>query len=121
VITKTQAKILQVPAALEGITFLKDGGLSVRFQTKELNEEEKVNASKWYQQYGWLTFAANDQVEVPSKDAPRDEFSKTPSQRLRNTIYVLYQQSGQAELTFDEFYRRKIEQFINYVKQDLRD
>jgi hypothetical protein len=110
-----------VPATLEGLSMLKDGGISIRLHTKELTAEEKVDASKFYQQYGWFTFSANDDVELPVKDAPLDEFAKSPSQRLRNTIFVLYQQSGPMDITFDEFYRRKMEQFISAVKSNLRD
>lgn len=117
-----QTKVMQVPATLEGAALLKDGGLSVRFHTKELPEDEKMTASKFYQKYGNLYFVIDGADAKVDFELPQaDEFAKTPSQRLRNTLYVYYQQSGPHDVTFDEFYRQKLEKFINAIKQNLKD
>lgn len=115
-------KVLQVPATLEGVSFLKDGGLSIRLHTKELPEDEKANTSTFYQKYGNFYFivdGADDKVDF--EIAQPDEFAKTPSLRLRNTIYVYYQQTAPHDITFDEFYRQKMEKLITQVKQNLKD
>ncbi len=43
---------------------------------------------------------------------------KTPSQRLRNVLYVLWEQSTQ-EKEFKEFYKDKLEEIINHFKSKL--
>jgi|SRR6185295_7315628 len=115
-------KTFQIPATLEGVTALKDGGMSVRFHTNEISDEEKVLLMRYFQMFGWLLFSAQEQSEseLELEDIRKDTGGKTPSQRLRSTIYVVYQQSGQTDLTFEQFYSRRMEQHINYEKQNLQ-
>jgi hypothetical protein len=114
------SKPFQVPAILEGLSMLKDGGISLRFHTNEMTAEEKVEASKYYQKFGWLLFSENEDIEIPKGRAPESELGKTPSQRLRAVIYIKYQQSDMLDITFDEFYRRELERLINYEKGFLK-
>lgn len=112
----------QIPAILEGITALKDGGLSIRFHTNEVNDQDKLSAMSYFQKFGWLLFADqehDDSTEL--EQIRRDTGGKTPSQRLRSTIYVEYQQSNIKDQTFEQYYARKMEKFIEYIKQNLRD
>jgi hypothetical protein len=112
----------QVPAVLEGVTTLKDGGLSARFHTNELNKEDKLAVMDHLQQFGWLLFAPQEHDDSDElAEIRKDTGGKTPSQRLRATIYVYYQQSYQKDLTFEQFYQRQMERLINIVKQNLRD
>jgi len=43
--------------------------------------------------------------------------SKTPSQRLRGVLFIWWKQSGE-QGQFEDFYRNKMEEFINYIKQE---
>ena len=43
---------------------------------------------------------------------------KTPSQRLRNVIYILYTQTDQKD-DFEVFYRRKVEELIDIIKSKI--
>lgn len=114
-------KTFQIPATLEGVTALKDGGMSVRFHTNEVSDEEKVLLMRYFQKFGWLLFNEQEhkESELDLELIRKDTGGKTPSQRLRATIYVAYQQSGKTDLTFEEFYSRCMEQHINYEKQNL--
>lgn len=115
------SKTFQIPAILEGITALKDGGLSIRFHTNEASDEDKLAAMSFFQSFGWLLFGEQEQNEetLILDEIRRDTGGKTPAQRLRNTIYVAYQQSGQHDISFEQFYIRRMEQHINYEKQNL--
>ena len=53
---------------------------------------------------------------------------KTPSQRLRNVLYVLWEQEQPKEtnskgvityVDFDLFYKRKMNELINFIKNKL--
>lgn len=45
--------------------------------------------------------------------------SKTPSQRLRNTLYVLWSDKPEGFTQFKEFYKFKMEQIINHLKSKI--
>jgi hypothetical protein len=81
------AKTFQSPATLTGISSKVDGGLSIRFVTKELTPEEKLTALEFQNTYGHVLFRENEfkPEDVPTKDAENDE-TKSPSTRLRNVF-----------------------------------
>ncbi len=115
-------KQFQIPAVLEGITALKDGGLSLRFHTNEATDEEKLIVMNYFQKFGWLLFSEQEHGDdLELKEIRRDTGGKTPSQRLRSVLYIEYQQSGRNDLTFEQYYAQRMEQFIGYVKQNLND
>ena len=45
--------------------------------------------------------------------------SKTPSQRLRNTLYVLWSNKPEGFTEFKEFYKFKMEKIINHLKSKI--
>lgn len=111
---------IQVPSILEGVTALKDGGLSIRFHTNELTQDEKVTVMGFLNKFGWMLFAEQEHDDSTELEQVRkDTGGKTPSQRLRSVIYVEYQQSGQTDLTFEQYYARRMEQLIGHIKQNL--
>jgi hypothetical protein len=116
-------KTFQIPATLEGIAALKDGGMSVRFHTQEVNADEKVLLMQYFQKFGWLLFSEQEQNEdtLILEDIRKDVGGKTPSQRLRSVLYILYQQSGRLDLTFEQFYVDKMNQMIEQLKGKLAD
>lgn len=110
------------PAIIEGISPLKDGGMSVRLHTNEMNDAEKSEVIKFYQKFGWMVFSEQESsLEVPDETIRRDTGGKTPSQRLRAVLHVFYQQSGRIDVTFEQFYALQMEKFINKVKSSLKD
>lgn len=97
---------------------MKDGGLSLGFATNELKSEEKIMASEFHQKFGWLLFKESEfsDADIPDTDAP-DE-TKTPSQRLRAALYVLWKSRG-SNGDFQDFYTKNLEQAIERVKRLL--
>lgn len=116
-------KTFQVPATLEGVSLLKDGGVSVRFHTNELPPSEKTLLTSYFQKFGWMLFSEqeHDEDTLNLEEIRKDTGGKTPSQRLRSVLFILYQQSGQTDKTFEQFYAQQMERFINLVKQNLKD
>lgn len=109
----------QVESILEGVTPLKDGGVSLRFHTNEVTKAQKVELMEYYQSFGWLLFSANEHQEsdIPKTLANRDG-GKSPSQRLRAVLFVYWKQLG-ASGDFETFYDKKVEQFIGKIKENL--
>lgn len=56
-----------------------------------------------------------DQVEAVDPVMP----AKTPSQRMRNVLFVLWQQSPEGFKDFDSFYKYKMEGYIDAIKENL--
>lgn len=109
----------QIEAILDGVTPLKDGGVSLRFHTNEVSKDQKVTLMEFYQSFGWLLFAANEhqESEVPRELAKRD-VGQSPSQRLRAVLFVYWKQLG-SKGDFEAFYKQKMEFFIDKIKENL--
>lgn len=109
---------IQLPAILTSISSSADGGLRMSFATNELTPEEKVEAMKLHQQFGWLLFSPNP---FTSSDLPKEqaeEGQKSPSKRLRATLFILWKQQGE-QGDFEVFYRAKMEKIIDMIKAKL--
>jgi hypothetical protein len=114
------AKTFQAPAILTRVSSLKDGGLSLGFATQELSNTDKVTAFEFIHQFGWLLFRENEfkPEDVPTKDAENDE-TKSPSTRLRNVLFVYWDQRKKNKVDFDTFYRQEMNKIIEVVKDKL--
>ena len=68
-----------------------------------------------------VLFAPNrmnvDSIQFP-KEAPRSTEQKTPSQRLRGVLYLVWK-STNSTLSFESYYAEKIEGFIDVMKDKL--
>ena len=111
-------KIFTAPSILTRIAYLKDGGLSLGFATNELTDEDKVIISRFHGKFGYVLFKENQfkEEDIPQGDAT-DE-SKSPSQRLRAVLFVLWKQQG-SKNEFETFYRQQMEKAIDRVKKVL--
>lgn len=108
--------IFQAPAILTRISFLADGGLNLGFHTNELSVEDKVTAAQYQGKFGYVLFKENQftEDEIPRADAPQDD-DKTPAQRLRAVLFVLWKQRG-GKGDFEDFYRANVDKAIERVK-----
>jgi len=111
----------QIPATIEGMRTLKDGGIRLTIDTNELAENEMAKVFSLKEKFVWLaiseTAIKEDELNIPEVMM---EFKneKTPSQRLRNTIFVYWSQYKPTP-TFDEFYKQKMEQIISFIREKL--
>jgi hypothetical protein len=109
----------QIPAILDGVTPLKDGGVSLRYHTNEVTKEDKVMLMEFYQTFGWLLFSPNKMQTTDIPKAQATEMSgMSPSKRLHSVLFVLWKQNGEKG-DFDAFYKVKMEQIIDKVKENL--
>jgi hypothetical protein len=106
------AKTFQAPAILTRVSSLKDGGLSLGFATQELSNTDKVTAFEFIHQFGWLLFRENE-------FKPENDETKSPSTRLRNVLFVYWDQRKKNKVDFDTFYRQEMNKIIEVVKDKL--
>jgi hypothetical protein len=111
--------MIKLPSYLTGFSSRSDGSASVRFATQELSGDEFSQLKDHHNAYGWLVFKENEikPEDIPTEDV--EDKNKTPSKRLRATLYVLAQQQGVPKEKFEEFYREKMEKLIDHVKAKL--
>lgn len=109
---------IQIEAQLTRFSPLTGGGVSVGFHSlKELSKDEMTVILQMYNSTGWMGFKAD---EYQDDDLPKNDTTagKTPAQRLRNTIFVLWRQLGEHG-DFDNFYKQMMETLINEIKAKL--
>jgi len=111
--------MFQLTGYLTGFSSLKDGGASIRFATQELSPDDFATLHKAQNAFGWLVFKEN---EVTLQDIPvehAEDKNKTPSKRLRATLFVLWRQEGEPMGSFEAFYADRMEKLIDHVKSKL--
>ena len=115
-------KILKTPATLEGVSLLKDGSATLRFSTQEIIGEDLVVIKGFHGHFGTLVFseASLQPADIPKQD-PEFE-GKSPSQRLRAVIFVLWnhlKENKKTDLKFEDFYSGQLESLITQYKAKL--
>ena len=111
----------QVPATIEGIGTLKDGGLSIRLHSQELSGEDTLLLLGYKNSFGYMLFQEQgfkDDEDLKLEAIRKDTQGKSPSQRMRAVIYKLWEQGGR-QGSFDTYYGEYMEKILNQVKEKL--
>lgn len=97
-------------AVISKIMTMSDRSVRVWLDLPELSPTELANV------FAWL----NNGTHTISTDIEDEDNGKSPSQRLRNTLYVLWEQKHKEKYPeFEVFYRAKMEKFIEAIKEKL--
>lgn len=110
-------KAIRTQSILTGITAKVDGSLSLRFTTPELTSREKAAVMDLQNVNNTLTIRPNDSAKAEVAEVKAELGSKTPSQRLRSVIFVLWKQQGHDD--FEIYYRNIMEKIIDQIKNKL--
>ena len=115
-----------IPAILESFRTLKDKTFKVTFETNELSPELVSELSQNLQQFGYLAFKKEDFTSqeigiMNNLKTDFDDVGKSPSQRLRAVLYVMWKRNNERYELFTDFYTAKIEKVINHYKTKLND
>lgn len=111
-------------ATLESIRSLKDKSIKLAIETQELEPEQ---ASRLFGLTGkFVKILISDsgiekaQIEEVENVIIEEDEGKSPSQRMRSVLYILWQQDNGGYKVFNDFYRAKMEVWIEKVKQLLK-
>ena len=114
--------IFSTYVVIQGVKTLVDGGISLTLHTRELDSNAKAKLFDLQKQEVCVAFKTSQIVRDDLKAIPEPplEFKsdKTPSQRLRAVLFVRYSQNKPTP-TFEEYYIRCMNEFIEGVKEDL--
>lgn len=121
---------LLIKVTLDAASRKKDKSVVLRFTTQlEQSSEEFMEMDKVLNESGVLYFKPNGELtteEVEELSGAQIEVEgKSKSQRLRNTLYVLYTQKDCSDKNkgvycdFKEFYSNELNRIIEHYKQKL--
>ena len=116
----TDKQHVAVAASLQNFKPMADRSWRITFDTRELSGEEVKILADNFQGEGWLLFSPN---ELSVSDIPEEQAEsgvKTPHQRLRSRMYILWKQQG-SKGDFDSYYRTSMERLIDIVSEKLKE
>ena len=115
---RNKMKSIETNIVITGVRSKVDGSLGVSLGTPELTPEEKAEFMRLQGMNLVALFTPLDEPEAPKYVVDAEIDQKTPSQRLRNTLFVLWKQDGEKG-EFEVFYKNWIEKFIDKIKEKL--
>lgn len=107
---------------IDKITTLKDKSVKITIDTQELSPQ---NAGEIFTLMNTLATVYISPSEITSRemaqvDAIEPEMpGKSPSQRMRNVMFVLWKQDTEGFREFDMYYLKKMEDIINELKNNI--
>jgi len=111
-------KQIETNLIITGIRSKVDGSLGISATTPELTPEEKAEFMRIQGVNLIALFTPLDEKDAPKYIVDKELETKTPSNRLRNVLFVLWEQEG-SKGEFNDFYRRWVEKFIELIKERL--
>lgn len=113
-------KAVALQTIISSIRAKTDGSLSLTLQTPELSVQDKVMVMSLQNVVCDALFQPQDE-EFPEIHRVEGKVEgKTPSQRLRGALYVLWQKR-RIEEDFEVWYRRQMDKIINQVKLKIEE
>lgn len=110
---------------VEKIETRADRTIKITLSTQEISPDYKTKIFEFHQEFCEILLSSkpldNKEIDEAGKDI--DPLSstnlKTPSQRLRNVLFLLFTQDNKGYKDFDSFYKIKMEEVINNFKAKL--
>lgn len=115
-------KGILLAAQIENVTSRKDRTIKVTIGTQELSPAKAGELFSLLNHIASVYICSSeiDQTEIDLVDKVDPEFKgKTQSQRLRNVLFILWEQDKEGFKDFDSFYRYKMDQIIDTYKSNI--
>jgi hypothetical protein len=109
---------LRFEALMTGFSSRVDKSLSFRGVTPELTTEEMVAMMNLQNVLCEVMIFPKDEKDVDVLQVQKEVVHKSPSQRMRSVIFLLWKQTGE-ELPFEVFYTQHMERIIDHLKTKL--
>lgn len=114
-------RAIQHQGQISSIRAKVDRSISYTVNTPELSSEEKA-AFFDIQNINCTFIIRPSDVTVTGVAEVKGEMdTKTPSQRLRGVLFVLWSQNHEGHDTFDTYYMEKMNRFIDHLKEKIED
>lgn len=113
-------KQIQVQTVINSIRSRKDGSLGYSAETPEMTNQDKIEFMNLQNIALQAVFIPIENPNAPVYTVDKAVDTKSPSTRLRNVMWVYWQQK-QIEGDFDLFYTKMMEKIIEQWKGKLED
>jgi len=115
-----------LPVIVTSIRSRVDGSISVTIETNELSPSKAgelfsirgKTAIAYLSPKDIVTQKEIDQVNAINNDGMG---GKTPSQRMRNVMFILWKQDPEGYKDFNLYYINRMEKFIDALKENIKD
>jgi hypothetical protein len=114
---------LLLPVQIENITTRKDRTIKITIGTQELAPAAAGDLFQYLNKIAvcYLSPEGVSQEEIDMVDKIHPEFEgKSQSQRIRNVLYKLYEQSNEGFKDFNSYYQNKTEKYIEHLKKQIQ-
>ena len=112
-----------LPVTIENITTRKDKTLKVVLGTQEATPKEAGQLFELLNQYAFVYISgkeiSKEQIEAVD-EVDIDLGGKSQSERIRNTLFVLFNQDAEGFSTFDNYYQSKTEKYLEHLKSKIK-
>lgn len=118
----SSSDIFAVPSTIVKVETMADRTLKLRVDTaQELSAEDEAKIMRLRGTLGWFVYSNREikESEIPQVDIDTEVDEKSPSQRLRNVIWVHWDKNTNKSKTFDVYYREVMDKIINKLKEDI--
>ena len=112
-------KALSLDAIFSSFGSRADGSMSFRGTTPKLSTAEKVALMELHSKNVKLLIQPVDEEADSIVEVKMPLGFKSPGQRLRSVLFILFKQQAPPDTTFDEFYTRRMEDIIERQKKQL--
>lgn len=117
-------KTYQIPAGLDGYRSCVNKTMKLTFETSELSPENMANIHYSLYKVGWLCFAPDpfrteELEEIDKLKVDFEDLQKSPAQRLRAVLFVLWKQNPEGYKTSNDHYISKMETIIEHFKTKI--
>lgn len=113
---------IQLPVIISSLSTRVDGSIAIKLDTQELSPANSTVLFELRGKEAWAIIAPSqmkeEDIKLPTERADPAMGTKTPSQRLRNSLYRLWEQN-KSGTDFESFYRIRMEQIIDQIKGKL--
>lgn len=111
---------VQFPCQLQNISTRVDGSIKVVIETQELNGKDMAELFGYRNELGYITFTPNPEITIDVPETPVGDMGKSPAQRMRGVLYIMWEQGGKKKFdTFEQYYAVNMERLINQLKERL--
>jgi hypothetical protein len=117
--------IFQIPAILNKYESKVNGAVKFTFTSQDgVDTALLAKLISFIDNLGYLNFAvrqieAADLINLPEPDKTKYDKGKTPAQRLRAVIYLVFKEKGGDDTEFPAYYDKAMETLIQQVKGKL--
>lgn len=119
------SELMIFPSIMEGYKSRKDGSIAITLGTQEMVPATAAKLAGYNQKFLYVLFKEDtpnneEQEMMKFLETSDDNQSKSQSQRMRNTLYVLFKQDSEGFSSFVMYYEHKMNKFIDSLKLKIK-